>query len=145
RRTERREQVVEARPDDRALLELQPLGDGERERGRRQQADHEDRRTEPRHPAILELQAMPKLLLSFDFEDWHQLVHRRLGRPDWNRPHPAFAPQVNAVLDLLDELDARATFFFLGMTVENYPELVAEVVARGHEPASHGYAHLRAH
>jgi len=47
------------------------------------------------------------LLLSIDFEDWHQLVHRRLGRVDWNRPHPAFAPQVNAVLDLLDELDAR--------------------------------------
>ena len=88
---------------------------------------------------------MGTLLLSIDFEDWHQLVHRRLGRVDWNRPHPAFAPQVNAVLDLLDELDARATFFFLGMTVENYPELVAEVVARGHEPASHGYAHVRVH
>ena len=88
---------------------------------------------------------MGTLLLSIDFEDWHQLVHRRLGRVDWNRPHPAFAPQVNAVLDLLDELDARATFFFLGMTVENYPELVAEAVARGHEPASHGYAHVRVH
>jgi len=87
----------------------------------------------------------PTLLLSFDLEDWHQLVHRRLGRMDWDRPHPAFAPQVRAVLDLLDELGAHATFFLLGMTVMNYPELVREIVARGHEPASHGFVHARVH
>jgi len=88
---------------------------------------------------------VPTLLLSFDFEDWHQLVHRRLGRPDWDRPYPDFPPQVHAVLDLLDELGARATFFLLGMTVANYPALVREIVDRGHEPASHGFAHLRVH
>jgi polysaccharide deacetylase family protein (PEP-CTERM system associated) len=85
----------------------------------------------------------PPLLLSIDFEDWHQLVHRRFGRTDWDRPHPAFEPQVRALLDLLDSLEARATFFLLGMTVANYPELTREIVARGHEPASHGYAHAR--
>jgi polysaccharide deacetylase family protein (PEP-CTERM system associated) len=87
----------------------------------------------------------PQLLLSIDFEDWHQLVHRRLGRPDWDRPHAAFPPQVDALLALLEELSARATFFFLGMTVANYPELVREIVARGHEAASHGFAHVRAY
>ena len=85
----------------------------------------------------------PLLLLSIDLEDWHQLVHRRLGRTDWDRPHPAFPPQVHALLDLLDELGATATFFFLGMTVANYPELAREIVARGHEAASHGFAHTR--
>jgi polysaccharide deacetylase family protein (PEP-CTERM system associated) len=85
----------------------------------------------------------PRVLLSIDFEDWHQLVHRRFGRTDWDRPHPEFAAHTYALLDLLDELDARATFFFLGMTAANYPDLVHEVVARGHEPASHGYAHAR--
>jgi polysaccharide deacetylase family protein (PEP-CTERM system associated) len=87
----------------------------------------------------------PRLLLSIDFEDWHQLVHRRLGHADWDRPRPEFPRHVRALLDLLDELEARATFFLLGMTVTNYPGLVAEVVARGHEPASHGYAHERVH
>ena len=86
---------------------------------------------------------MPTLLLSFDLEDWHQLVHRRLGHADWDRPHPAFPPQVHAVLDLLDELGARATFFLLGMSVANHRDLVAEIVHRGHEAASHGYAHTR--
>lgn len=85
----------------------------------------------------------PKLLLSIDFEDWHQLVRRRLGRADWDRPHAAFEPQVRALLAILDELDARATFFFLGMTVDNYADLAREVVARGHDAASHGYAHAR--
>jgi len=85
----------------------------------------------------------PRLLLSIDFEDWHQLVHRRLGLRAWDRPHAALQAQTLRLLDLLDELDAQATFFLLGMTVANHRELVAEIVRRGHEPASHGYAHVR--
>jgi polysaccharide deacetylase family protein (PEP-CTERM system associated) len=87
--------------------------------------------------------ARPALLLSIDFEDWHQLVHRRLGLPDWDRPHAALERQTSTLLDLLDELDARATFFLLGMTVANHRDLVSEIVRRGHEPACHGYAHAR--
>jgi len=85
----------------------------------------------------------PRLLLSIDFEDWHQLVHRRLGFADWDRPHAALERQTAHLLDLLDELGATATFFLLGMTVAQHRELVAEIVRRGHEPASHGYAHAR--
>ena len=91
------------------------------------------------------MQTKPRVLLSIDFEDWHQLVHRRLGRADWDRPSSAFPRHVHAVLDLLDDLGARATFFLLGMTVATYPELAREVVARGHEAASHGHAHERVH
>jgi peptidoglycan/xylan/chitin deacetylase (PgdA/CDA1 family) len=85
----------------------------------------------------------PRLLLSIDFEDWHQLVHRRLGFPDWDRPHAALERQTLALLHLLDELGARATFFLLGMSVANHRDLAAEIVRRGHEPACHGYAHAR--
>ena len=87
----------------------------------------------------------PRLLLSIDFEDWHQLVHRRVGHADWDRRNPAFPRHMGALLDLLDELEARATFFLLGITVATYPELAAEVVSRGHHVASHGYAHVRVH
>ena len=85
----------------------------------------------------------PRLLLSIDFEDWHQIVHRRLGLRDWDRPHSALQNQTALLLDLLDELGARATFFLLGMTVAHNRELVTEIVRRGHEPACHGYAHRR--
>jgi peptidoglycan/xylan/chitin deacetylase (PgdA/CDA1 family) len=85
----------------------------------------------------------PHLLLSIDFEDWHQLMHRRLGFDDWDRPHAALERQTEHLLDLLDELGTRATFFLLGMSVANHAELVAEIVRRGHEPACHGQAHAR--
>src|SRR6266511_4304026 len=61
----------------------------------------------------------PRLLLSIDFEDWHQLVHRRLGLSDWDRPYDALERETAALLDLLDEIGARATFFLLGMAVAN--------------------------
>ena len=85
----------------------------------------------------------PPLLLSIDFEDWHQLVHRRLGLPDWDRPYAALERQTAVLLDLLDDLDARATFFLLGMSTLHHRELVREIVRRGHEPACHGFAHAR--
>jgi polysaccharide deacetylase family protein (PEP-CTERM system associated) len=85
----------------------------------------------------------PPLLLSIDFEDWHQLVHRRLGLPDWDRPHAALERQTAVLLDLLDDLEARATFFLLGMSTLHHRELVQEIVRRGHEPACHGFAHAR--
>ena len=88
---------------------------------------------------------MAKILLSFDFEDWHQLVHRGLGRADWDKQGPALERQADAIFELLDELGGRATFFVLGMTAERYPDLVREIAAKGHELACHGYAHERVH
>ena len=89
--------------------------------------------------------ARPDLILSFDLEDWHQLVHRDLGDPDWDRRHEAFERQVAAVLGLLDELGVTATFFVLGVCARSYPDAVREIAARGHELACHGDAHERVH
>jgi polysaccharide deacetylase family protein (PEP-CTERM system associated) len=83
----------------------------------------------------------PQLVLTFDVEDWHQLVQRRLGFADWDRRGPALPRQLHSILDTLDELGANATFFLLGITARRYPELAAEISRRGHEIASHGDAH----
>lgn len=53
-------------------------------------------------------------------------------------PHPEATP---AVLDRLDQLGIRATFFPLASMAERHPELVAEVVRRGHVVGTHGYRH----
>ncbi len=45
------------------------------------------------------------------------------------------------LLDLLDTLRVRATFFLLGSACAKYPDGVRAIVARGHEVASHGYTH----
>ncbi len=85
------------------------------------------------------------LLLSVDFEDWHQLVRRRIGAGDWQRAGPALSRQTEALLALLDELAARATFFILGMSARAHPQLVHTIAERGHEIGSHGDAHLPVH
>jgi len=46
-----------------------------------------------------------------------------------------------AILDLLDEYDAKATFFLVGIWVDKYPELVKEISARGHEIGNHSDSH----
>jgi polysaccharide deacetylase family protein (PEP-CTERM system associated) len=89
--------------------------------------------------------ARPALLLSVDFEDWHQLVRRRVGASNWREAGPALARQTNALLTLLDELDARATFFVLGMAARAHPQLLEPIAAAGHEIGCHGDAHLPVH
>jgi polysaccharide deacetylase family protein (PEP-CTERM system associated) len=78
--------------------------------------------------------------LTIDLEDWHQLVGRRVtGRLD--PPTHAVVESTYRLLDLLDEAGVHATFFVLGMVAEAFPDLIGEVVRRGHEVGSHTYSH----
>ena len=49
-----------------------------------------------------------------------------------------------AVLDLLDAHEAKATFFLVGARAEARPELVREIVARGHGIGNHSHTHPQA-
>jgi peptidoglycan-N-acetylglucosamine deacetylase len=53
-------------------------------------------------------------------------------------PHPQGTP---AVLELLREAGAEATFFLAGEQVERRPALVAEIVAAGHRAELHCHRH----
>ncbi|HEV8421842.1 MAG TPA: polysaccharide deacetylase family protein, partial [Chthoniobacterales bacterium] len=53
-------------------------------------------------------------------------------------PQPRDTP---ALLDLLEEHQARATFFVKGRRAEQYPELIREIVRRGHGVGNHTYHH----
>ena len=57
-------------------------------------------------------------------------LRRRSGPPH----HPE-------VLDRLDQLSWRATFFCLGEQVVAHPELVGEIRRRGHQVETHGFRH----
>ena len=46
-----------------------------------------------------------------------------------------------AILDLLDQYNAKATFFLVGIWVDKYPELVQEIANRGHEIGNHSDSH----
>ncbi len=49
-----------------------------------------------------------------------------------------------AMLDLLDAHGARATFFLVGARAQARPELVAEIVRRGHGIGQHSHTHPQA-
>lgn len=53
-------------------------------------------------------------------------------------PNPAITP---AVLDVLDEHQARATFFCIARHAEQHPGLCREIVRRGHSVQNHSHAH----
>lgn len=55
-------------------------------------------------------------------------------------PDPDDTPRL---LDLLDQHGAKATFFVVGERAERHPELVREIVRRGHEVAHHTHTHPR--
>lgn len=80
--------------------------------------------------------------MSLDLDDlWTYL--RTRGDPAWtSRPSylPVFVP---LVLDLLDRLDVRITFFAVGEDVVRQANrgCVRAIAERGHEVASHSYSH----
>ena len=45
------------------------------------------------------------------------------------------------ILDLLDQYNAKATFFLVGIWVDKYPELVKAIAERGHEIGNHSDYH----
>ncbi|MDP1589531.1 MAG: polysaccharide deacetylase family protein [Prosthecobacter sp.] len=53
-------------------------------------------------------------------------------------PHPEHTP---AILDILDRHQMKAIFFLIGERAARHPELVREIVARGHEIANHTQTH----
>lgn len=57
---------------------------------------------------------------------------------------PDSAPgETPAILDALDAAGARATFFLVGEQISKAPDLVSEILRRGHEVGVHGQRHFR--
>src|SRR5579885_3469712 len=82
--------------------------------------------------------------LTFDLEDWHQHGWRHVCG-EWRPPSEAVRRDTYRILDLLDELNVRATFFVVGLLAEGCPELVRDVARRGHEIGTHSHAHHLVH
>jgi polysaccharide deacetylase family protein (PEP-CTERM system associated) len=85
----------------------------------------------------------PPDVLTVDYEDWFNLMFDR--PPDtkqWERfPRHVESDTLN-LLDLLDGFGARATFFAVGWVAERSPDMIREIVRRGHRLGSHGYLHV---
>ena len=84
--------------------------------------------------------------MTIDVEDYFQVsaFARHIPRDHWDHLPCRVERNVERILSLLDDHQAKATFFTLGWVAERYPQVVRRIVDNGHELASHGYGHLRA-
>ena len=64
-------------------------------------------------------------------------------RERWGVMPSRVVESTQRVLDLFSRSETKGTFFILGVVAERHPSLVREIAGRGHEIASHGYAHYR--
>ncbi len=84
--------------------------------------------------------------LTIDVEDYFQVsaFAPYIDRADWDKRECRVERNIARILALLDQHGVKATFFTLGWIAERYPAIVRDIVAGGHELASHGYGHERA-
>lgn len=87
-------------------------------------------------------QQVIKNVFSIDVEDYfHGKAFRYIPKEDWPSIKGRVDKNINAILELLEICNVKATFFFLGWIAAQYPDLVRKVRLLGHEIASHGYWH----
>lgn len=82
-------------------------------------------------------------IFTIDVEDWFHISDLETTPlvGTWHNYESRIERNLRSLLDILDSHDVKATCFFLGWIAEKFPGLVRETTARGHEVASHGYAH----
>lgn len=78
-------------------------------------------------------------ILSFDIEEWYiekKFSGGRIGK------YQEFDRYLNLILDKLDEVDTKATFFCLGKIATDFPEVIKLISGKGHEIGCHSNEHL---
>ncbi len=85
----------------------------------------------------------PKASLTVDVEEYYHAsnLDEILGPRNWHKLESRVEYSTKQLLDIFDAYQAKGTFFTLGSTARRHPDLIREIVKRGHELASHGYGH----
>ncbi|WP_099238826.1 polysaccharide deacetylase family protein [Synechococcus sp. BDU 130192] len=50
-------------------------------------------------------------------------------------------PYTEAILEILNDYQAKATFYVVGQNIELYPDTIRQTIAAGHELSNHSYEH----
>lgn len=80
-------------------------------------------------------------ILTFDIEEWYHFDILSTEKT-WLSYPPRIDLYLPRVLDKLDELDTKATFFCLGWIARTYPDMIKRIQQRGHEIACHSDKHF---
>jgi len=84
-----------------------------------------------------------KNAFTVDVEDYFQVegFAKAIDRSSWEGFRTRVRESNSLLLDILARHKVRATFFVLGWVARKHPEIVRQIVAAGHELASHGMSH----
>ena len=84
-----------------------------------------------------------RCIFTVDVEDWFHIldVPSTPSLADWDTLPSRVEHSFMKLLDIFSRANVHTTCFFLGWVGKRFPSLVKEADARGHEIASHGYAH----
>jgi polysaccharide deacetylase family protein (PEP-CTERM system associated) len=82
-------------------------------------------------------------IFSIDVEDWYHIldVESAPAITEWDALPARVEDNFRRLLDIMAERKTRSTCFFIGHIARRFPHLVREARARGHEIASHSFAH----
>lgn len=82
-------------------------------------------------------------IFTVDVEDWFHILDVPSSPPlsQWASMPSRVEKNFLKLLDIFSEHNVHVTCFFLGWVAEKFPHLVREAAQRGHEIASHGFAH----
>jgi polysaccharide deacetylase family protein (PEP-CTERM system associated) len=86
-----------------------------------------------------EYQKHMQLCFTVDWEDWYHGL--RMPAHEWKGLERRIKIGHHKLLDLLSKYRIKATYFLLGITAEEFPELVEEIKNEGHELGCHTYSH----
>ncbi len=78
-------------------------------------------------------------ILTFDIEEWY--IEKAFGGGRAFR-YQEFDDTLSKVLDELDRLDIKGTFFCVGKLGSEFPDVVRRIASRGHEIGCHSYIHV---
>ena len=94
------------------------------------------------HTVRVNTAAINTVVLTFDnLGEASELERRTLEGSFPVGDHPSVTDALPRLLDELDRLELRATFFVEGINCELYPGAVRTIAERGHEVGAHGWRH----
>lgn len=80
--------------------------------------------------------------LTFDIEEWFMSYDSsQLPLSLWDQMPARMPENIEVILQFLDSMQVKATFFIMGWIAEKYPDTVKAISDAGHEIGYHSYFH----
>jgi polysaccharide deacetylase family protein (PEP-CTERM system associated) len=82
-------------------------------------------------------------ILTFDIEEWFHILDNddTKSEKDWAKYESRIHQNMDRIYKILENVNAKASFFVLGWIAEKYPEIIREICERGYEIGSHTALH----